>query len=94
MEFRPLALQRCAMSLAALIVVSACSDDGRPVPLSEVDLVPPADVGDQQNQNIDNPTLEMPETFSVAPGDTLTMVWSDEFDGNRIDPRESGQSLA
>ena len=89
MSFRSLASLRVAVSLSALLVLSACSDsNNRPVPLSEVDVieVPEADTGPQANQNIDNPTLEIPETFQVADGDELTLVWSEEFDGPEIDP--------
>jgi len=86
MSFRSLALQRCAVFLAAALIVTACSEDGRPVPLSEVDLVPPANAGPQSNQNINNPTLTVADNFEVSPGDTLTLVWSDEFDGASLDP--------
>ena len=88
MSFRSLAFQRCAISLSALFIVSACTDDGRPTPLSEVELVPPGPGPDlpQSNQNIDNPTLNIPATFEVSPGDELTLVWSDEFDGAQLDP--------
>jgi beta-glucanase (GH16 family) len=58
------------------------------VPLSEVEPidVPVADVDNQANQNIDNPTLNVPATFQVSDGDLLTLVWSDEFDGAALDP--------
>ena len=88
MSFRSLALQRCAVSLAAAMIVTACTDDGRPVPLSGVETIdiPTADPGNQTNQNVINPTLTIPETFQVADGDLLTLVWSDEFDGAQLDP--------
>ncbi len=87
MSFRSLASLRVAVSFAALLVLSACSDD-RQAPLSEVQTIeiPAADPGAQTNQNINNPTLEIPETFDVLPGDELTLVWSEEFDGPSIDP--------
>jgi beta-glucanase (GH16 family) len=47
--------------------------------------IPAADVGNQQNTNINNPTLNIPATFEVGPG-ALTLVWSEEFDGPAIDP--------
>ncbi|MDX2412135.1 MAG: glycoside hydrolase family 16 protein [Woeseiaceae bacterium] len=89
MSFRSLALQRCAVLLAAALIVTACSDDGRPVPLSDVESldIPVADVDNQTNQNINNPTLTIPETFQVVDGDLLTLVWSDEFDGAQLDPQ-------
>jgi len=88
MSCRSLVLRRFAVSLAAILLVSACSEDGRKAPLSEVDLVPPGDGGTQTNQNIDNPTLDIPATFGASPGETLTLVWSDEFDGAQLDPEE------
>ena len=89
MSFRSLVLLRFAVSLAALLVLSACSEsNNRPVPLSEVDVieVPVAQLEPQMNQNISNPTLELPETFEVSDGGELTLVWSEEFDGPEIDP--------
>ena len=38
------------------------------------------------NVNIDNPTLTEADNFEVSPGDTLTLVWSDEFDAEQLDP--------
>lgn len=75
-----------AFILVAALFSAACSDNNRPTPLSEVDTVPPADVGPQSNQNINNPTLTVAENFEVSPGDLLTLVWSDEFDGAALDP--------
>jgi hypothetical protein len=82
----PMAL-RIAVSVAAFLVLSACSDS-RPTPLSEVETIdiPVAGQEPQANVNINNPTLESPETFPVSPGDELTLVWSDEFDGAQLDP--------
>ena len=88
MSFRSLACQRWALSLAAVLLVSACTEDGRETPLSKVETIdiPVADVDNQKNQNIDNPTLTVPETYAVSDGDLLTLVWSDEFDGAQLDP--------
>ena len=88
MSFRSLAFQRFAVSLAAIFLVSACTDNGRATPLSGVEVIdiPTADLDNQANQNIANPTLTIPATFEVSPGDALTMVWSEEFDGPSIDP--------
>ena len=87
MIFRSLASLRLAAFLAALLAVSACSDD-RLAQLSAVETIdiPVANAGPQANQNINNPTLEIPVTFPVADGDTLTLVWSEEFNGPEIDP--------
>lgn len=37
------------------------------------------------NVNIDNPTLTVADNSPVTPGDTLTLVWSDEFDAAQLD---------
>ena len=75
-----------AVFVAAALFVAACSENNRPVPLSEVETVPPGISGPQSNQNINNPTLTVADNFEVSPGDTLTLVWSDEFDGAALDP--------
>jgi len=87
MSFRSLVWLRRGALLAALLIASACTDD-RAVPLSLVETIdiPVADAGPQANQNISNPTLEIPETFEVSDGDQLTLVWSEEFDGPNLDP--------
>ena len=87
MSFRSLASLRVAVSFAALLVLSACSDD-RQAQLSAVETIdiPAANAGSQANQNIANPTLEIPVTFPVEDGDELTLVFSEEFDGPEIDP--------
>ena len=71
--------------LSFLTLVVAC-EDNRDVPLSQVDIAPPVAVPTQSNQNISNPTLTLEQNFAVSPGDTLTLVWSDEFDGAALDP--------
>ncbi|MDH3952563.1 MAG: hypothetical protein OEV03_00020 [Gammaproteobacteria bacterium] len=38
------------------------------------------------NVNIDNPTLTEVDNFDVSTGDTLMLVWSDEFDAAQLDP--------
>ncbi|MBT8099368.1 MAG: family 16 glycosylhydrolase, partial [Gammaproteobacteria bacterium] len=54
--------------------------------LSAIDTVPVADPTTQTNQNSNNPVLNTPTTFPVAPGDALTLVWSDEFNAAALDP--------
>jgi beta-glucanase (GH16 family) len=51
-----------------------------------VDLPGPGGDSPQSNVNIDNPTLVVAENSEVSPGDTLTLVWSDEFNGAALDP--------
>jgi beta-glucanase (GH16 family) len=88
MSFSSLAFQRGIVSLTAIFLVSACSENGREAPLSKVDTIdiPVADIDNQTNQNINNPTLQIPTTFQVSDGDLLTLVWSDEFNGAQLDP--------
>ena len=38
------------------------------------------------NVNISNPTLAVADNSPVSPGDTLTLVWSDEFEDTQLDP--------
>ena len=87
MKFRSRASLRCLTLLTAVLALSACSDD-RKQPLTQVEIIdiPAADVDNQQNTNINNPTLDVPVTYPVADGDLLTLVWSDEFDGAELDP--------
>ncbi|MEO1035983.1 MAG: glycoside hydrolase family 16 protein [Pseudomonadota bacterium] len=77
---------QCALSISAACVVASCVDNGREQVFSQVDTVAPAAPATQSNQNISNPTLNVPMTLEVSPGDTLTLVWSDEFDGSALDP--------
>ena len=75
-----------ASILALAFFATACPENGRDPILSDIETVPPAPQGPQGNQNIPNPTLTIAENDEVSPGDTLTLVWSDEFDGASIDP--------
>ena len=88
---RSRSLLRCAAPLTVVWLLSACTtSNDREQPLSGVDPIdiPTADVDNQQNTNINNPTLEVPATFQVEDGDVLTLVWSDEFNGAQLDPEE------
>jgi beta-glucanase (GH16 family) len=38
------------------------------------------------NVNVLNPVLSLADNTAIAPGGTLNLVWSDEFDGARLDP--------
>ncbi len=75
-----------AALLSAGLLVVACEDGNRPAPFDDVDVAPPIDVAPQNNVNITNPTLSVFDNDEVSPGDTLTLVWSDEFDGTALDP--------
>ena len=88
MMLRSRGMLRYAVPFASLLLVSACSENDRPQPLTDLDVIdiPAADINNQQNQNIASPTLFIPATNEVSPGDDLTLVWSEEFDGPEIDP--------
>ena len=72
--------------LLATLTLASCDSGNRAVPYSEVDVAPPLAVPAQSNVNISNPTLSVANNFDVSPGDALTLVWSDEFDGASLDP--------
>ncbi len=77
---------RLAFALATAALVASCSNDGRPVPLSDVNIAPPITVPPQNNVNATNPILTIALNNDVSPGDRLSLVWSDEFDGASLDP--------
>lgn len=79
---------RYALPITALLLFSACEDGNRPALLSEVEVAPPLVVPPQTNVNISSPSLTIAENFDVSPGDTLTLVWSDEFDAAQLDPED------
>ncbi len=72
-------------SLTAALTLSAC-DSNQPVPGSEIQFPPPDFVPPADNVNITTPTLTIADNNEVSPGDTLTLVWSDEFDADALDP--------
>jgi len=81
-------LQSLLGSLSLLLVtlgLASCESGDRPVPYSGVDVAPPLAVPPQSNVNIPNPTLTVANNFDVSPGDALTLVWSDEFNGASLD---------
>lgn len=76
-----------ALSVTILAALAACSSGDRPVPLSNVEIAPPVEVPPQNNVNIDNPLLTIALNNEVSPGDRLSLVWSDEFNGAQLDPQ-------
>ena len=79
-----------AVVFTAVFLIAACDDGSRPVPYTEVEFGPPATVPPQDNQNNTQPTLTTYLNGEVPPGasvDTLTLVWSDEFDSSQLDNR-------
>lgn len=73
------------LSLAAMAVISACGGGGNSTrPIANPPPTPPPPVA--VNENINNPTLTVANNSAVSPGDTLTLVWSDEFTDTQLDP--------
>ena len=72
---------------AVAAVMTACSSGGgggsTPPPVDDPD---PPGGGPQSNVNIDDPTLTVALNNEVSDGDSLTLVWSDEFNGAALDP--------
>ena len=77
---------RYAPLFVVLLFTTACVENGRDPELSEVEPLPLAPAPTNSNQNITNPTLVIPDSAPVAPGDTLELIFSDEFDGAALDP--------
>jgi beta-glucanase (GH16 family) len=83
MNLRP---NRVVALASVCVALSGCWDDDNDRRLSEVDIPPPLVVPPQDNTNIPNPTLTVYDNEPVRAGSPLTLVWSDEFDGERLDP--------
>ncbi|MEM9385633.1 MAG: glycoside hydrolase family 16 protein [Pseudomonadota bacterium] len=80
-------LQRVIL-LSLIAGVAACNGD-REAPLSQVDrLEVVAEVDDSaiDNENINSPTLKLFDNAQVSMGGAMTLIFSDEFDGDRVDP--------
>jgi beta-glucanase (GH16 family) len=72
--------------LCAVLALAACSGSDRPQPLSQIQTIPAADTETRTNLNIRNPSLVLADNDEVDTGEALTLVWSDEFNGSRLDP--------
>ena len=67
--------------------VSACGGAGGNGSRAVADPPPaPPPAPPSTNVNIDDPTLIVANNDDVSPGDELTLVWNDEFDGKQLDP--------
>ena len=64
----------------------ACGGGGDSAPPIASPPPPPPPPPPAANVNITNPTLTVADNFDVSTGDTLTLVWSDEFDAAQLDP--------
>lgn len=69
---------------AATVLVSACGGGGGS---GQAVTNPPPVVPPPVNVNISDPTLSVALNSPVTAGDTLTLVWSDEFNAAKLDPR-------
>ncbi len=90
---------RLAFASTTLAFVSACGGGGGGGTLTGVDTsgtVPPPSPpatpppapppAPASNQNISDPTLTVANNTPITPGVTPVLVWSDEFNGDRLDP--------
>ena len=66
---------------------SSGNNESTSPPPVEVTPPPPPPLPEPINVNIDNPTLTVQLNEPITPGGTRTLVWSEEFDGERLDPR-------
>ena len=72
---------------ALLVAITACGGGGGGSGTTTVAPPPPSPPPPPPiNENIDNPTLTVAENSEVSPGDSLTLVWSDEFNAVQLDP--------
>jgi beta-glucanase (GH16 family) len=74
------------LALCTVMVLAGCADSDRPTPLSQIETIPAADTETRTNFNINNPSLVLADNDQVAPGGAKTLVWSDEFNGSKLDP--------
>jgi beta-glucanase (GH16 family) len=74
------------LALCAVLALAACSGGDRPQPLSQIETIPAADTETRTNLNIRNPSLVLADNDEVGTGEALTLVWSDEFNGSKLDP--------
>jgi beta-glucanase (GH16 family) len=82
--------KRCTFFFTAAFLIAACDDGSRPVAYTGVEFGPPVVAPPQNNTNTTQPTLTTYVNDEVPPGapvDTLTLVWSDEFEGSQLNGR-------
>jgi beta-glucanase (GH16 family) len=79
---------RCAL-IGLLVLLASCGGGGQsdagPSPPPPPPPPPPAP--GPVNVNITNPTLTVANNSPVTPGGALRLVWSDEFNAARLDPK-------
>lgn len=70
------------LALLAALAIGGCGGSGS----SEDGELSPVDSG-PTNVNVADPVLRIADNAPVRPGSALNLVWSDEFDDARLDPR-------
>ena len=78
--------RHCGFLLTVALLLAGCADGDRPQALGQIATIPAADTQTRNNLNISNPMLVVADNDAVAPGDMLTLVWSDEFNAAKLDP--------
>ncbi len=79
-------------ALAASILIAGCGGGSgggsavTAVPDPDPVSTPPPPASAPSNVNITNPTLTFADNSPIGPGGDMTLVWSDEFDGDALDP--------
>jgi beta-glucanase (GH16 family) len=77
---------RCGL-LGVLVLLASCGGGGGGGGGGS-DVTPPPPPPATGNVNISNPTLTVADNAPVIAGGALTLVWSDEFNGPRLDPQK------
>ncbi|MBT8068204.1 MAG: glycoside hydrolase family 16 protein [Gammaproteobacteria bacterium] len=81
--------RRYSLIAVLCLLASACGGSGggsAPVAISNPPPPVPPPVSPPGNVNVSNPVLSSFDNSPIGPGGTLNLVWSDEFDGTRLDP--------
>jgi len=76
--------RRAAPVLALTGLIAACGGSGGGGSATEPPPPPPPPTA--TNVNISNPTLTVADNMPVTAGGALTLVWSEEFGGEKLDP--------
>jgi beta-glucanase (GH16 family) len=74
--------------LGLLVLLASCGGGGGSGGGSDVTPPPPPPPPPTGNVNISNPTLTVADNSPVSSGGALTLVWSEEFNGTRLDPQK------
>lgn len=82
--------RRLIVIVGLLLTIAACGGGGgsgsNPTVVIPPAPPPPPPPPPTSNENITDPTLTVANNNAVSPGDTLTLVWADEFNDTQLDP--------